>query len=178
MSVSSSVQLPAQPASGRTVFTPLGGDGIGAPLACYLVDIDIAGDAGGGVASLQIFGDPRFTNLVAWMNIKATSAATATDFLMQIEDAVSTTVPKPQIVGTLPQIDPSLFGANAAFLWYPPPIYFPGTGNFQVVTENVDATEVYTLALQVYCFNVDVLQLTPLPFLQWNVPGVSAPAAI
>lgn len=157
----------------------MGGDGITAPHGCYLVAVTVAGDASGGVATLRVVGDTRFTNLAAWMNVRATSAAVAGDFVMTTEDAVGTLESAPFIVGTLPHVDPTLFpGLNAAFLWYPPPVYFQGSGNFQVSTENVDATETYTLGCQIYCFNIDVVQRTPLPILQWNVPGVSAPAAI
>ncbi len=176
MSVSSSVVLPAQPPIGLTTLLPLGGDGTFSPHSCYVARIQVVGDVSGGTATLEITGDQRFTNLVAWVNIRTLVAAAATDFQIRIqptsgEEGV-------QVVGTMPQVPTTLVAANASFLWYPPPLYHPGTGFIDCKQVNVGTGETYQMVVQIYCFDIDIRRLTPLPFLQQNVPGVSAPAAI
>ncbi len=178
MAVTSEVVLPAQPTTGRSVYTPLGGNGVTAPHGCYLVNTSIAGDASAGVATLGITGDARFTNLFAWINPKVSAAAAANDFVLTLEETSGSTVPNTVVVGSLPQVAAALFGTNASFLWYPPPVYFKGSGRVGAQMNNVGVGEVYLCTLQVYVFDIDVAQKTPLPLLQWNVPGVSAPAAI
>lgn len=179
MSVSSFVTLPAQPASGQSKFIPLGGDGSTSPLGCYLVELDLAGDAGGGTHLNGIIGDPRYTNLFAFGNAKVTSAAAAPDFLITLSDFSSGTQnqePEISVVGSMPQ---TATGApNATFLWYPPPIYYQGVGVMQFIGPNVDVTETYTLYCEVYCFDINVKRLYPLNLLQLVVPGVSAPASV
>lgn len=178
VAVTSNVILPAQPTTGRSVYTPLGGDGITAPHGCYLVQSSIVGDASAGLATLTIQGDARWTNLVAWVNLKTAAAAGANDFAILIEDVAGSTVPAEFICGSMPQVAAALFGTNSAFLWFPAPIYNKGTGRITAQQTNVGVGETYFVAAQIYCFNIDVAQRTPLPILQWNVPGVSAPAAI
>ncbi len=178
MAVSSTVTLPAQPTVGESAFTPLGGDGKLAPLGCYLTRINVVGDASGTTATLQINLDPRYTNLVAWVLVGAQAMAAAGEFEVRLLDQAVPSVPTIDIVGTLPHVAEATFVNNASFLWYPPPVYFQQKGIIQSIVVNIDATETYKLTAQIYCFDANVLRLAPLPFLQWNVPGVSAPAAI
>ncbi len=178
MAVAEAVVIPAQPTTGRTVYTPLGGNGVSAPHSCYLVQLAVTGDASAGLSTLSIQGDARFTNLFAWINPKTGASAGANDFALLLEETAGSTVPASFICGTMPQVAAATFGTNASFLWYPPPVYFKGNGRIQAQQPNVGAGETYFLAAQIYCFNIDVAQRTPLPLLQWNVPGVSAPAAV
>ncbi len=173
MAVSVTLSLPAQPALGASRFTPLGGDGRTAPLGCYLTDLQLAGDASGGAATLTINLDRRYTNLTAIMNPSATSTNSAPDFHVSMTQLTGSDV---VVLGTMPQT--ALETINAAFLWYPPPIYYVQEGRLRLVMANTDATEVYRLFVQVYCFDPEITRITPLPVLQWNVPGVSAPAAL
>ncbi len=167
--------LPAQPTQGSTNYIPLGGDGRSAPLGCYFVNIEVDGDASGGNADLTIRGDVRYTNLVAYMNLKVQADAAAGDFMMRITDP---NPPRPQIVGTIPQVATGVATDNATFLWFPPPIYFQGGGSMSAVLPNVGVNETYKLEIEVLVFDIDVRRLSPLPLLMLNVPGVSAPAAI
>ncbi len=179
MAVSSTVAIPAQPGAGLIEFLPLGGDGRVAPLGCYMADVQLAGDASGGLASISLTLDPRYTNLVAFINVRATSTSAAPEFFVDIRsNAAATGVSGVQIVGTMPQSSMAGLGPNASFLWYPPPIYYPGEGHLSLTMVNTDATEVYSLVAEVYCFDIDIRKLTPLYLMQLNVPGVSAPAAI
>ncbi len=170
--------MPAQPTIGESAFTPLGGNGQSAPLGCYMTRINVVGDASGGTATLQMNLDTRYTNLVAWVLVGAQAMAAAGEFEIRLIDAATPSVPTIDIVGTLPHVSEAVFVNNASFLWYPPPVYFQQKGIIQSVVVNVDATETYKLTAQIYCFDSNVLRLTPLALLNWNVPGVSAPAAI
>lgn len=176
MSVSMSVTLPAQPATGVSSYTPLGGDGKSAPHGCYFVLATIAGDAGGGTASVTVNFDNRYTNLVAFISPQVTSAATAPDFNVFMGPGGSDPEPPVTIVGTMPHT--GIGSTNATFLWYPPPIYWRQRGTAAATFINTDNTETYSLVMQIYTFDPQVTLLTPLPVLQWNVPGVSAPASV
>ncbi len=174
MSVSASLTLPAQPAVGVSRFTPLGGDGTSAPLGCYLTTLSVVGDASAGTATVILALDARFTNLIAFIDATVASAAAAPDFHLAINDGVQN--PSVIVTGTMPHT--AIETTNASFLWYPPPLYWIQNGRCTGTYVNVDATETYSITLQVYVFHPEVTRITPLPFLQWNVPGVSAPAAI
>lgn len=177
MSVTSTVTLPAQPAQGALIYEPLGGDGRSAPLGCYFVRLEVDGDAGSGFANLTINFDPRYTNLVAFANLTIEADAAAGDFAMQLRtDAVTTALTL--VCGTIPQVATTVSTDNASFLWFPPPIYFKGQGTAIATMLNVGVNETYKLSLEIYVFDINVRQLAPLPILQMNVPGVSAPASI
>lgn len=167
--------MPAQPTVGNTELLPLGGAGLTAPHGCYVVRNSVVGDASGGNATLTILFDPRYTNLLAWVNIRVSVDAGAGDFAIFYQPSAAEE--GVVVVGTIPQIG-LITTVNSAFLWYPPPMYHRGRGLLQVLFPNVAATETYTLSCQIYTFAIDVTQRTGLPLLQLNVPGVSAPAAI
>ncbi len=176
MSVAANVTIPAQPAVGTTDLQPLGGNGVTAPHSCYIVRVVLVGDASGGSAIVGINGHLKYTNLCAWMNLRIQADTAAGEFSSTISQADG--IAGPTIVGTIPGIAEASFTTNSTFLWYPPPLYFSGSGRWTAAYVNVDATETYELEAQIYCFDIDVLRKAPLPILQWNVPGVSAPAAI
>lgn len=178
MSVSSSVTLPAQPTQGVTEFIPLGGDGKYSPLGCYFCRLEIDGDAGGGNASLTINFDRRYTNLVAYVNLAIQADAAAGDFLTRLQPIASATPAQQLICGTIPHVATAIATDNAAFLWYPPPVYYQGRGLSFTGFPNVGVNETYKVTVEIYVFDIDIRRLTPLNFLQMNVPGVSAPAAI
>ncbi len=159
------------------MFSPLGGDGLGAPLGCYLTDLQLVGDASVGTATLTVNFDPRYTNLLAFVNVTAASTTASPDMNLRMEAVDAGPGPNVTIVGSMPQITLSTT-PNAAFLWFPPPIYYIQNGSVRFVTNNIDATETYQIVLQIYCFHPEVTRRTPLPVLQWNVPGVSAPASV
>ncbi len=140
-----------------------------------MVESQVAGDASGGNAIVSVTGDPRYTNVIALVNHKISSAAAASTFVDTISDRSTPIQPAVTICGTTPF---ATGHATSQFLWYPPPMYYPGRGFAQFVCLNVDVTEVYTIVVQMYCFDIDIRRLTPLPFLQMNVPGVSATSAI
>ncbi len=179
LSVSVTTVLPAQPAQGQTTFVPLGGDGRSAPLGCYFCRTEVDGDASGGTAAITIEFDTRYTNLVAYANLVIKADAAAGDFTISLSNTNLVSTPATSvIVGTIPQIATGVSTENSAFLWYPPPLYHQGEGIIFMKVLNVGVLETYELIVEVLCFDIDVRRLTPLPLLQLNVPGVSAPAAI
>ncbi len=179
MSVNGVVTLPGQPDQGATVYMALGGDGTTAPLGCYFTTLEIEGDVSGGNAALTVTFDVRYTNLVAYMNLGIAADAAAGDFMMRLQnDALNTFPPRPQIVGTIPQVGTGVTTDNAEFLWYPPPVFFQQAGIATASLPNVGVLETYKLQMEILVFHPDVRRITPLPWLMQNVPGVSAPAAI
>lgn len=176
MSVALTTNLPAQPTQGITNFVPLGGDGKSAPLGCYFVRAEVDGDASGGGVNLTVNMDVRYTNLVAYVNPVINVDAAAGDFAIRIGD--SDQVARAAVVGTIPHVATTVVGDNAAFLWFPPPLYFQGGGTASFFCPNVGVLETYKLFLEIYVFDINVLRLQALPMLQLNVPGVSAPAAV
>ncbi len=176
MAVSATVVLPAQPATGLTTFIPLAGDGLFSPLGYYLVENNVVGDASGGVATVQIGGDPRYTNLFSFVNAKVSSAAAATDFLISMSfNAAGPIDNQIQVVGTMPFV--GAVGLESCYLWYPPPILWTTAGFLQMACINVDVTETYQLFTQVYCFAKDVTNVMPLSLLMQSLVTASAPTA-
>lgn len=179
MAVTATIQLPNQPAVGGAEFLPLGGDGTTAPLGCYLVTIGVVGDAGGGNANLAINLDRRYTNLIAWANPQVAVATAAPIMQLGIRATGGVTgTGDPTIVGTMPHDHAVFANPTSSFLWYPPPIYYVQRGSVHFTTANIAATETYTLVAQIYCFHPEVTRITPLSWLQQNVPGVSAPVSV
>jgi len=74
MAVSDSVQLPEQPTSGFTRTQPLGGNGWSDPHSRTTCRITLASAAGGGTNILIIRLDPRYTQLVAFVNVSVAGA--------------------------------------------------------------------------------------------------------
>lgn len=171
MSVTGSLQLPGQPASGMVVWSALGGNGSFGPLGFWNVEQNLPNDVSGGTATITINLDPRYTNLVAYIEIIKTSAAAASEFTMTMQHTTATIAPRILIVGNAP-----IAQGISAYLWYPPPIYYQQDGQLIVVTDNID-TETLQVRFQCYSFLPDVRKLEPLNVLNWLVPGVSSPPA-
>ncbi len=178
MAVAIAVSLPSQPSQGAAEYVPLGGDGKAAPMGCYFVRAEVDGDASGGNATLTINLDPRYTNLVAFVNLKIGVDATAGDFFLGTFTGTGLDAAAPEIVGTIPQVATSVNTNNSSFLWYPPPVFYQQEGQVFAAVPNVGVLETYKLLVEVLIFDADVRRITALPFLMMNVPGVSAPAAI
>ncbi len=178
MAVSGTVALPAQPASGSTDYVPLGGDGKSAPIAYYIVNVEVAGDASGGTATTRIDFDTRYTSVVTWLNFIVDTAAAAPDFLMFTHVGTPATQTAPAIVSTAPFVATTITSANAAFLWYPPPILYSQRGNASAVSLNVGVNETYGLRAQIYVFDADVAQLAALEWLYLGIAHPGAPGAV
>lgn len=167
-----------QPSQSQITWVPLGGDGKASPFGCYVVRLEIVGDGSTGTATLSLRGDERYTNVAAWVAFEVEAAAAAPDFRLRMFNDDTATQPVVNVVGTAPQISSAIATVNAAFLWYPPAMFYAREGIWEVVCLNIGAGETYRLAAEVYMFDADIRQITPLPYLMMNFPGVSAPAAI
>ncbi len=176
MAVTETVTLPAQPTIGSTIWVPLGGDGVTAPIGYYDVLARIVGDASGGVATVHIIFDNRYTNLLAWSNIGILADTAAGDFALQMEKS-NTALTSIQVVGTIPGVAESFIGQNSSYLWFPPPTFYAGDGQVRFFTPNVDATESYQMAIQVFAYNRDVRNRMNMTWLHQIVPSTNAPVA-
>jgi len=177
VAVAETVLLPAQPTLGQgSLFTPFGGDGRSSPLGIYDVDARIVGDASGGNAVITIGFDPRYTSLVGWAQPGVIADTAAGEFVIQVQNSV-TGLPNARAIGTLPGVAEAFTAINSAYLWFPPPLYLPGDGRLIATFANVDATETYDLACQIYVFDRDVRQLTAMQWLNLTRVGVNAPTA-
>lgn len=165
MAVSTSVTLPAQPAAGDTTFQPLGGNGTTAPLGSYIVEAQIAGDASGGNATVTINGDPRYTNVFAWLDALIDTDAAAGEFMLTISRGGGSLEAPPRIMGTIPHVATGLAATNASFLWYPPVMLYNQAGSAAAQFPNVGVLETYILRLQSFVFNDNVQQLAAYQWL-------------
>ncbi len=166
MAVNAQVVLPAQPATGSVVYRPLGGDGYTSPMSAYLVRLfGIAGDASGGVASLDLFTDPQFESVFSFVSLAATSpaASEAVRFDLYQRDAAAGGISRWEFPGTLS------FNADVGSIcsFAPPPLF--DIGRLSMNTDNVD-TETYFMAALVYNFARDAAQKTPLATLLASLP--------
>ncbi len=166
MSVSSTVQLPDQPALGSLTYRPLGGNGFTSPQAVYyLYNHAVAGDAMGGSAILTILMDPQFQCVVDQLAFQVQSQAAAATYRMQIE---------------LPGDDYIMYNSGTSVLesgigrstWIPQPLFNIDTA--ALVMANVDATETYQFSAVIYCFNKRAQELMPLNILLGSFPRSSS----
>jgi len=169
VSVTETVILPAQPASGSTFYRPLGGDGIIAPHSMIAINVVLAHDASAGFVRIDVRFDDRYSSLMPWCGIAVEGAAA--DVVARC--VVSTGANNLPIVETptLTQGPAGLSDPNCALIWKPPPYVIPGgqdrgTMSFQVVNTNGDTSELSMYVLQ---FDIDVLRKTPLPILLASV---------
>lgn len=177
MSVSLTVTLPSQPATGTgSLFTPFGGDGKAAPIGVYDVNMILVGDAGGGTATLEILMDRRYMSMVCYAQASVTADAAAGEFQLQLTNNV-VAVPNIRVVGTLPGVAETFTAVNSVFLWYPPPVWFNQDGRLSARYVNVDATETYNLDASILVFDRNVRQLTALQFLAQTRVGVNSVTA-
>jgi len=177
VAVAVTVVLPAQPATGAgTLFTPFGGDGRSAPLGVYDVDAFVVGDASGGNAVVNIDFDARYTNLLSFAQAGVLADTAAGEFQLQLSDN-TVFIPNVRIVGTLPGVTEGFVTPNSVFLWYPPPLFLTGAGRISATFVNVDATETYDLAAQIYVFDRNVRQISPAQLLNMvRITANSVPA--
>jgi len=176
MAVSSIVTLPAQPTVGASIWIPLGGDGVYAPIGYFDVLNQVVGDASGGNATLQINFDRRYTNLLSFVNVGVQADTAAGDFQIAMEEIDGAALGL-AVNGTLPGVAETFVTVNSAYMWYPPPVFYPGAGQVRAVFPNVDATETYQATVQVFAYNRDVRSRMNMTWLHQIVPSTNAPVA-
>lgn len=162
MSVLTELTIPVTPAGGNVVYSPLGGDGFNAPISCYLVNgVSVSGDASGGTAQVKITMDDRYQSLIATVDAKVTSQASAA----QTRITIATEGPWSLGVTKLSTLDPL---GTGHVNWSPPPIFDALTLN--ALWDNIDATEDYKLTAIIYNFNKRASELVPLSVLLASLP--------
>ncbi len=149
MAVTELVVLPAQPTIGATIFVPLGGDGVTAPLGYFDCLARIVGDASGGNSLVQINFDSRYTSLLAYAQVGILADTAAGDFAITTERS-DTALTGIQVVGTFPGVAESFIGQNSSYVWYPPPVFHACDGQVRFFCPNVDATEAYQMTAPVF----------------------------
>ncbi len=156
MAITQTVVLPAQPAAGDVVYVPLGGDGLTSPQSMYEFSIDQTGDASGGNATIEIDRDPRFEQLIDFLNVQA---VVTTAVLWQINirrDRLRAVVGGSTIPGVL----------TSHAMYSPPAIIDPF--QWSMTIPNVDL-QVSRLKGVVYNFNIQASEKVPLSILLASV---------
>ncbi len=166
MAVASTVQLPAQPTTGLTETIPLGGNGFSAPHSIVAVELELANDASGGLSSLVINMDPRYTSLVSYITHTTTSAA-ADPHRCQI--AVFNT----DCDLWADQPDTVVFNGSAVGAAKPPGMLLkvvPGqTPRITATWVNVD-TETNIVNCRIYQFDRQMIHTVPVWLAMQNLP--------
>ncbi len=166
MSVTSTVNLPAQPATGSVVYRPLGGNGFTAPQAVYYVyNHAIVSDASGGDAILIMGMDPQYQCVVDQLAFQVQSQATSAVYRFQVE---------------LPNDDYIMYNSGSSVLeggvgrstWIPQPLFNIDTA--ALVTPNVDGSETYQFSAIIYLFNKRAQEQVPLNVLLGSFPRSSS----
>jgi len=178
VSVSETIQLPAQPTSGTTDMITLGGDGYSAPESSMNLNAVLAGDASGGYAAMIVGFDPRFVQLVAYTCIKILGLSADANVRQEIRSTLYETF----IVGhTAPYLAiTGLTGALNNVLWTPPPILVSAGANatssgpfYAYYTANPGAGNSVQLSMRIHNFNKRARELVPLDKLVACVPYAS-----
>ncbi len=166
MSVATDVNIPSQPTTGSLELLPLGGNGEIAPRSMQLLRQDLAGDASGGQVTMSFLCDTRFENVITRLQLSASSAAAAVPYSFAADQRPDTTS---MVAAGLTFLD-TVQAVNNAY-WDLPPLFNMRGGS--VITDNVDATEVYTLRAWIWNFNIDASRRIPLNLLLSSLPRAS-----
>lgn len=169
MSVSTTLTLPSQPGTGTLTFIPLGGNGFTSPRSAQLVTVELDSDASGGTNKITVITDPRWENMIVWMAMELDSSTAAVDFQF---GQLPRGAPLQAVMKHRGVTDFSALEGVDSAIWTPPSV--PNISFFEVLTDNVDATE--TLALKAYILNFDInsTHTVPLHLLLANVPRISS----
>lgn len=164
VSVSSTLDMPAQPASGELVIRPLGGDGYTSPQSYYLVNFDLDADGSGGTITLRINFDPQFQSVVSLIHCKMTSAAADRQIRIDIFPVIWQAAGPKFSVSALAVQDADV---GLDLLYAPPPVF--NVGRVGVLVDNVD-TENLDLNMVIYNFKRDAFTKTPLNVILASLP--------
>lgn len=172
MSVSVTLQLPAQPAVGVVQLVPLGGDGYSAPKAMFTVNsLTAVSDASGGLTSIQLLMDQNYSSLVAFMSMTVLQALAA-DVQVQMRVRTPGTFPDRVAIqfdrGVVSEMS-DVSTTQIARTWSPQPIILGGSGSgsqIDVTIENID-TDILTLSAAIYLFDNTVRTRAPMGPLLW-----------
>lgn len=164
MSVSISVNLPAQPSSsvvdGAIAYIPLGGDGYEAPHSMFQGVVNLDADASGGTQTISIFADPRFQSMVQFFTTN--TAAPAADKVVQWFCQPSNNAAG---VYTLARTCANLARCGLAMT---PPLVMPWA-NWSVQQGNVDTEDMF-LDFTILNYAIDCTHKVPLNIILASIP--------
>lgn len=165
MTVTASVQLPDQPTTGAVRTKALGGNGLISPHSETLVQVSSTGDAGGGVNRIYIRMDPRYVQLVAYVELTYAGAAADTPVDMSLTSSSTFQFGAQRLMLLVDAPDSGSMRA----LWTPPPLLIAADASasataaptLRVQVPNVLA-DVITVWCVVYNFDRRARELVPI----------------
>ena len=171
MSVTTSVQLPDQPAAGFTRIASLGGNGWQSPRSMTVVQVQLAGDASGGTNIITANLDPVYLNLVAAVQFSIAGAAADVDMRGVITGPEGEFM---QISTTIPYHNAGGGTLLSSRMWTPTPVMLvnnddPGDYRIQMITPNTNGDTNY-LELWLCNFEKRAAEVTPLEILTASLP--------
>lgn len=167
MSVTATIALPSQPATGLLEYIPLGGDGIQAPHGVYALEAALSSDGGGGTNTITVEMDPQYSTLVQYVTIAMGSSAAAQITFLQVRNTVCDTYD----VNIL-NVWTSFNGLGQAVV-HPAGLILASTGSTtpQVISTAVNTdTETHTLRIRMYLFVKELRQYAPNWMTMFNLP--------
>ncbi len=153
MSVAETLDLPAQPVTGKVIHGPMGGNGMTSPLARYEIDAQLVMDASGGTWRISVNMDPQYLNVVSVMQLEQDIASDTTAFAMDIKLRASDFIFR--VGGDLLQLNTG----SASRMWTPPPMIDPVTIDFRL--NNIDG-DTGRLTATVYLFKKGAQHVVPI----------------
>lgn len=180
MAVALVVDLPDQPAGGSAVEVPLAGNGYWSPHSETHVTAPLPGDASGGLQTITVSFDPRWTSIIAFCQLEIDSLGAPRNVTLRTQmgpdmfDGI--------VFNVQGLTSPGGIGALSPTTWYPVPQFYNfSTGqtppNIVLTKSNVDSEDV-VMHLLVYNFKIDAAKRVPLQVLYSCLPrgssGVSA----
>lgn len=167
MTVSTTLTMPDQPASGQMSYIPLGGDGMNAPHSAYSIFVTVAMDASGGNSQITMFFDERYTQMVSYMRTEVVGVAanaSCRQFVRLDGDEICTST------------EPALYWSGTALasaLWKPPGVIVSSRDKSdaymfsQLVNTDGDT---HNFTARVYNFDKRARELTPISVLLASLP--------
>ena len=172
MTVSETIQLPAQPADGVHRIVGLGGDGGYSPKSCGHTRAELQGDGSSGTIQLKLELDPNFQHMVYIINASVAFAteATTVQALIQLDPRVRYAyvmecVPNNVDTGGL---------VSCVGLWRPPAVITSSLNDFrpfvQVNTANVAANKL-RIDMMTLQFAPGAREIAPWQWLTSSFPS-------
>lgn len=172
MSVTSTVELPAQPSAGNVQESALAGAGAWAPHSETHVNLSLEADVSGGTMTLEVRMDPRWDCMVGWVQLELLSQAADRQVQFILDPAGNLRLGSGMLL-----VNQGVSSLNMA-TWVPPPqILISPVGStlsaLRVVLPNTD-TEDATIHVLVYNFRKNVKNTAALSAIYGVVPHAAS----
>lgn len=165
MSVTNTLVMP----SAGATFVPLGGDGLSAPHAMYLVDQTLAGAAGGGSATHTFTMDSRYCSMLQWVHMAVGGSNSDQQYRIMMSSNPAGTSPRVGVTGTLVGVVSAISTEGASGFWSPPSTVMPPSAELNVTFVNVDG-DTFRVSCEILLWDIRVRELAPWPYLM-NASG-------